>query len=263
VIGDVYMARCIHYQRRDALPFRTAEDPPSTLDWNLWVGPGPMRPFNRNLVHYNWHWFWDYGNGEPGNNGVHYIDLARWGLNGQLPSYIYSTGGRFGYRDPAETPNTQLTTCRFEDGAELIVEIRGRFTNSEGDVTSGLMFYGSKGYMISDSKNDGHFHVYLEEKNTPEPEFGTLNGLDPTVDDQVHHFQNFFDAVRAEKREMLAAEIEQTFLSSAFCLLGNISYRMRKELRFDPQNRRFANNSEANEFLKGTYRAPFVVPNAV
>jgi predicted dehydrogenase len=263
VIGDIYMARCIHYQRRDALPFRTAEDPPSALDWNLWVGPGPMRPFNRNLVHYNWHWFWDYGNGELGNNGVHYIDLARWGLNRQLPSYIYSTGGRFGYRDPAETPNTQLTTYRFEDGVELIAEIRGRFTNAEGDVTSGLMFYGSKGYMISDSKNDGRFHAYLDGKSTPQPDLGTINGADPGVDDEVYHFQNFFDALRADKREMLAADIEQTFLSSAFCLLGNISYRTGKQLRFDAQHRRFTNDSDANEFLKGTYRPPFVVPETV
>lgn len=263
LIGDIYMARCIHYQRRDALPFRAAEDPPSTLDWNLWVGPGPMRPFNRNLVHYNWHWFWDYGNGELGNNGIHYIDLARWGLNRQLPSYIYSTGGRFGYRDPAETPNTQLTTYRFDDGTELVVEIRGRFTNAEGDVTSGLMFYGSKGYMISDPKNDGRFHVYLDGKSTPEPDLGTLNGLDSAVNDEVHHFRNFFDAVRAHRREMLAAEIEQTFLSSAFCLLGNISYRTRRELRFDSQSRLFTNDSEANELLKASYRSPFVVPNAV
>ncbi|HEY7306738.1 MAG TPA: Gfo/Idh/MocA family oxidoreductase [Bryobacteraceae bacterium] len=263
VIGDVYMARCIHYQRRDALPFRTAEDPPSTLDWNLWVGPGPMRSFNRNLVHYNWHWFWDYGSGELGNNGIHYIDIARWGLNRRLPSYISSNGGRFGYRDQAETPNTQLTTYRFEDGTELIAEIRGRFTNAEGDVTSGLMFYGSKGYMISDHKNDGHFYVYLDGKSTPELDLGTVSGLDPTVDDEVYHFQNFFDAVRANKREMLAAEIEQTFLSSAYCLLGNISYRTRKELHFDPQSRRFTNDSEANEFVKARYRAPFVVPDAV
>lgn len=263
MIGDIYMARCIHYQRRDALPFRTAEDPPGTLDWNLWVGPGPMQPFSRNLAHYNWHWFWDYGSGELGNNGIHYIDLARWGLNRQLPSYIYSTGGRFGYRDPGQTPNTQLTTYRFEDGAELIAEIRGRFTNSEGDVSSGLMFYGSKGYMISDPKNDGHFHVYLDGKKTPEPDLGTLKNLDPSVDDEVYHFQNFFNAVRADKREMLAAEIEQTFLSSAFCLLGNISYRRKRELRFDAQNRRFTNDPEANEFLKGTYRSPFVVPNAI
>ena len=263
VIGDVYMARCIHYQRRDALPFRTAEDAPSTLDWNLWVGPGPMQPFNRNLVHYNWHWFWDFGSGELGNNGVHYIDMARWGLNRQLPSYISSNGGRYGYRDQAETPNTQLTTYRFDDGVELIAEIRGRFTNGEGDVTSGLMFYGSKGYMISDPKNDGQFHVYLEGKKTPEPDLGTANNSDPSVDDQVYHFQNFFDAVRANKREMLAAEIEQTFLSSAFCLLGNISYRTKRELHFDPKAGRFTDDSEANGFLKSRYRTPFAVPETV
>jgi hypothetical protein len=125
------------------------------------------------------------------------------------------------------------------------------------------MFYGSKGYMISDHKNDGQFHVYLEGKSTPEPDLGTLGSLDPSVDDEVYHFQNFFDAVRANKREMLAADIEQTFSSSAYCLLGNISYRTRRELRFDPQTRRFTNDSEANEFLKARYRAPFVVPDAV
>ena len=80
VIGDVYMARCIHYQRRDSLGFKNPEDPPKALNWDLWLGPAPVQPFHRNLVHYNWHWFWDFGNGELGNNGVHYIDIARWGL---------------------------------------------------------------------------------------------------------------------------------------------------------------------------------------
>ena len=117
--------------------------------------------------------------------------------------------------------------------------------------------------MISDPKNDGRFHVYLDGKSTPEPDLGTLNGLDPAVNDEVYHFRNFFDAVRAHRREMLAAEIEQTFLSSAFCLLGNISYRTRRELRFDSQSRRFTNDSEANELLKASYGSPFVVPNAV
>ncbi len=263
VIGDVYMARCIHYQRRDALPFRDVENPPTTLDWNLWVGPGPMQPFNRNLVHYNWHWFWDYGNGELGNNGVHYIDLARWGLNKQLPSVIYSSGGRFGYRDQAQTPNTQLTTYRFPDGTELIAEIRGRFTNAEGGLSSGLMFYGSKGYMISDEKNDGHFHVYLNGQKAPELDLGTSKDLDPSVDDEVYHFRNFFEAVRANKRELLAAEIEQTFLSSGFCLLGNISYRVQRELKFDPATKQFMGDAQANELLRGRYRSPFSVPENV
>jgi predicted dehydrogenase len=222
-----------------------------------------MQPFNRNLVHYNWHWFWDYGNGELGNNGVHYIDVARWGLKRQLPSTIYSSGGRFGYKDPAQTPNTQLTTYRFDDGIELIAEIRGRFTNSEGGVTSGLMFYGSNGYMISDPESDGRFRVYLQGKTTPEADLGAVEGSDPGEDDQLAHFRNFFNAIRANKREMLAAEIEETFLSSAFCLLGNISYRTGAELRFDPATRSFSNNSSGNDLLKSRYRPPFNVPENV
>jgi predicted dehydrogenase len=103
VIGDVYMARCIHYQLREPLGFKTPEPPPPALKWDLWVGPGPMQPFHRNLVHYNWHWFWDFGNGELANNGIHYIDVARWGLNRGLPSRIHSTGGRFGYKDQADS----------------------------------------------------------------------------------------------------------------------------------------------------------------
>jgi predicted dehydrogenase len=262
-IGDVYMARCIHYQQRDALPLRTAENPPSTLDWNLWVGPAPMQDFNRNLVHYNWHWFWDYGNGELGNNGIHYIDLARWGLNRQLPSTIYSSGGRFGYKDQAQTPNTQLTTYRFDDGVELVAEIRGRFTNTELGVASGLMFYGSNGYMISDPEYDGRFRIYLGKKTIPEPDLSTAEGADPGENDQVEHFQNFFNAIRASNREILNAEIEQTFLSSAFCLLGNISYRMGRELRFNAADRSFGNDSEANRLLTGRYRSPFTVPESV
>ncbi len=263
VIGDVYMARCVHYQRRDALPFRSAETAPSTLDWNLWVGPGPMQPFNRNLVHYNWHWFWDYGNGEVGNNGIHYIDLARWGLKRELPTTIYSSGGRFGYKDQGQTPNTQLVTCRFDDGTELVTEIRGRYTNSEGTVSSGLMFYGSKGYMISDPKFDGHFHVYLDGKSTPEPDLGRLDDVDKTGNDQLSHFGNFFDAIRQNKRELLTAEINETYLSTAYCLLGNISYRLGREVRFDPVARRFKGDKEADAMLRGTYRAPFTVPEHV
>jgi predicted dehydrogenase len=254
-IGDVYMARCVHYQQRNALPPHGAEDPPSTLDWNVWVGPAPMQPFTRNLVHYSWHWFWDFGNGELSNNGIHYIDIARWGLKKELPTAVYSTGGRFGYRDQGQTPNTQVATARFDDGTELITEIRGRYTNSEDGVKSGLMFYGSKGYMISQPEHDGRFRIYLDGKTTPEPELGTVG--DPAEDDQVTHFRNFFDAIRAGKREILNADINETYLSTALCHLGNISYRLRRSLNFDPQRREFAGDAEANAMLKGTYRAPF------
>ena len=221
-----------------------------------------MQPFNRNLHPYNWHWFWDFGNGELGNNGIHYIDVARWGLNKKLPSKIYSTGGRFGYKDQGQTPNTQLTTYRFEDGMEMVVEIRGRYTNSEGGVSSGLMFYGSKGYMISDSDSE-KFKVFLEGRSTPEPDMGKLDDVDRTSDEELSHFQNFFDAVRVGKRDMLTAEIGETYLSTAFCLLGNISYRLKRELRFDLGANRFVGDRAADEMLRDKYRAPFFIPHKI
>ena len=261
VIGDVYMARCIHYERRNSIGFKEPSDPPDTLNWDVWVGPAPMQRYNANLHPYNWHWFWDFGNGELGNNGIHYIDVARWGLNKGLPSRIFSSGGRFGYKDQGQTPNVQLTSYVFDDGTELVAEIRGRFSNAEGETSFGNMFYGSKGYMISDG-HDG-FKVFLEGKTTPEPEFGRAEAGAAAGPGGVSHFRNFFDAVQAGKREMLTAEINETYLSTAFCLLGNISYRLKRELRFDPATRRFRSDAEADAMLKEKYRAPYVIPDRV
>jgi predicted dehydrogenase len=262
VIGDLYMARCIHYQLRESLGFKQPEPPPSTLNWDLWVGPGPMQPFHRNLVHYNWHWFWDFGNGELANNGIHYIDVARWGLNKGLPSRIHSTGGRFGYKDQGQTPNTVITTCEYPDGTELVVEIRGRYTNEEDGMRSGIIFYGSKGYMVARLDSD-RADVYLGGSKTPEPPLAKLDDVDRYREDQLSHFHNFFDAIRANKRDMLTAEINETYASTAITLLGNISYRLKRELRFDPAQHRFAGDDEANAMIAGKYRAPFTVPEKV
>lgn len=263
IIGDVYMARCVHYQKRDSLGFKAAENPPASLNWDLWVGPAPMQPFSANLHPYNWHWFWDFGNGEIGNNGVHYIDIARWGLNKRLPSRIYSTGGRFGYKDQGQTPNTQTASFTFEDGMEMQVEIRGRYSNAEAGVASGVIFYGSRGYMASDDHLNGRFNIFLDGRSAPEPDLGKLSDVDRMENDELSHFQNFFDAVRADKREMLTADIEETWLSTAFCLFANISYLLKRELRFDPAGLRFAADEEANAMLKGRYRAPFALPEIV
>ncbi|MBL8291214.1 MAG: Gfo/Idh/MocA family oxidoreductase, partial [Bryobacterales bacterium] len=102
-IGDIYQANFIFPGRRDSIGFKEVKPVPSWLNWDLWLGPAPMQEYHENLVHYNWHWFWDFGNGELGNNGIHLVDIARWGMQKRLPVKIYSTGGRFGYKDQAQT----------------------------------------------------------------------------------------------------------------------------------------------------------------
>ncbi|HWQ52159.1 MAG TPA: Gfo/Idh/MocA family oxidoreductase [Bryobacteraceae bacterium] len=263
VIGDLYMARCVHYQKRNALEVREAEEAPSTLNWDLWLGPAPKQAFRRNLQPYNWHWFWDFGNGELGNNGVHFIDIARWGLNKRLPSRINSIGGRFGYKDQGQTPNTELSTFQFEDGTELVVEIRGRYSNRDGDFTSGVIFYGSKGYMTVDVRD--RCAVYIEGRDTAEPELPGMDAAKQTSGGAATraHFQNYFAALRANTPSLLAADIEEGYLSTAFCLLGNISYRLNRGLRFDPGTQRFTGDDEANRMLRNKYRAPFTIPDRV
>lgn len=262
VIGDIYMARCIHFQLRDSLGFKPPEAPPSDLHWDLWLGPGPKQPFHRNLVHYNWHWFWDFGNGELGNNGVHFMDVARWGLQRGLPDRIYSVGGRYGYKDQGQTPNTQIVTYEFRDGPQLVMEIRGRFSNDEAGMSAGVFFYGSKGYMAVSSDQQGKCTVFLGDSKQPQPDLRS-DEEGPHRDMQVAHFQNFFDAVRAAKQEILHADVNEIYLSTAFALLGNISYRLGRELTFDSASQQFINDQAADEMLKGVHRSPYSLPAKV
>jgi predicted dehydrogenase len=98
-IGDIYQAKWVFPGVRESIGFKEPKAPPAWLNWDMWLGPAPQQPYHENLVHYNWHWFWDFGNGELGNNGIHLVDISRWGLKKRLPVRVYSTGGRFGYKD--------------------------------------------------------------------------------------------------------------------------------------------------------------------
>jgi predicted dehydrogenase len=253
VIGDIYMARAIVFGVRDSIGFQPLAPPPLNLDWNLWLGPAPQQQYHANLVHYNWHWFWDFGNGELGNNGSHQIDVARWGLRKGLPSKVYSTGGRLGYKDQAQTPNTQIATYDYPDATILVCETRGLYTNAEGGVRWGVHFYGSKGYMSIDPK--GMYQIFQGRSEKPEPDPGAL--------DEIDHYANFFDAVPAGRPELLTADIEETYLSNAICHLGNISYRTGRKLNFDPKTERFVGDGEADRLLTRQYRAPFLMPDRV
>ena len=250
-IGKVYMARALCYKRRDSIGHRADAPVPKGVDYDLWLGPAPERPFNPNRFHYNWHWFWETGNGDLGNQGVHQMDLARWGLGKtEFPRAVRSTGGRFGYKDDGETPNTQSVALEFDDSL-LQFEVRGLPTNDEADARVGVLFHGSDGYLAITSYTD--WQSYLGEKGEKGP--GGGGGGD--------HFANFIRAVKARDPKVLAADVEEGHLSAAYCHLGNIAYRLGRKLRVNAPAESFEHDEEADALMTRTYRKPFLVPDKV
>ncbi len=280
-LGEVYLAKGVCYKWRDTIgQFPDGPREPYTqeymrkVDYDLWLGPAPERPFNINRFHYNWHWHWDYGNGDMGNQGVHEMDIARWGLGVQLPTRITAMGGHFMFKDAQETPNTLMAVFEFSnpDGAGdkkkiLEFETRHWMTNPEGDhlgleesktntyMTSsanvvGNIFYGSKGYM---QKDVSHWQTFMGKERVPgESGMGIGN-----------HYQNFTDAIRANDPALLTAPIEEGFYSCALVHLGNISYKLGRSFEFDPKTMQVINDPDAGRMLTKEYRKPFVLPENV
>jgi predicted dehydrogenase len=250
VIGDVYQSNFFFAGNRDSIGFKETKEPPSWLNWDLWLGPAPQQPYHENLVHYNWHWFWDFGNGELGNNGIHFIDILRWAMQKQqMPVRVHSTGGRFGYKDQAQTPNTQNVTWVYDDGSMIVAQLRGLYTAEPMTYD----FFGSKGHMHM--RGNGQFQIVLGRNKKPEPEV--------EAPANISHFANFAEAVRARDHKLLHADIEETALSTALCHLGNIAYRLNRDLKFDPARMQFVNDGDANKLLTREYRKPYVVPERV
>ena len=258
VIGEVYMARGLCYKRRDTLgPKQPNEAPPADLDWNLWQGPAQEREYNKNIVPYNWHWFWAYGNSDMGNQGVHQMDIARWGLGVELPTKISGMGGKFLYDDDKETPNAITTAFHYPDagkmGKMLVFEtrpFRTPQTNDEAGAGVGTLFYGSEGYMVIPSYSK--YQTFLGEKGEPGP------SRDDGNDDM--HYANFLEAVKTRKSEGLYAPAIEGHYSSALCHLGLLSARLGRSLDFDPAKEQIIGDDEANKMLTREYREPFVVP---
>ncbi len=249
-LGKVYLAKGLCYKPRGSIGTKADAPVPEGVDYNIWQGPAPEKPFNPNRFHYEWHWNWEYGNGDIGNQGIHQMDLARWGLNkNELPQHIVSSGGRYGYKDDGETPNTQISAYKFDD-CMLEFEVRGLPTNAENGIKVGNLFYGTEGVLVL---NEGNWQTYFGHKNEPGPS-GQGGG---------DHFGNFVDALKARKREMLHAEVTEGHLSSALCHLGNISYRLGRAVKLDPKTETFIGDKEADAMLTREYRSPFAMPDKV
>jgi len=257
LIGEVYMARALCYKWRDTIGKAGGQQPvPRGVDYDLWLGPAPTKPLTRKRLHYDWHWFWDYGNGDIGNQGVHQMDIARWGLGVTLPSRAMSMGAKFMFDDDQETPNTMEASLWFPGEKMLVFAVRHWITNHEGmgsgaDNAVGVTFYGSKGYLVIPSYTSWHSFLGKERKEGPKGSGGE------------QHYRNFIEAVRTRKRDQLAAEIEEGHLSSALCHLANVAYRVGRSIEFDPKTETIRGDDDANRLLMRQYRAPFVVPEHV
>jgi len=214
-------------QGRWSIGFKPIKEPPEYLDFNIWLGPATEQPYHENLVHYNWHWFWDFGNGEIGNQGVHQMDIARWAIpGGTLPRSVISMGGRWvnstaGYRpftDQAQTPNCQLTVMDF-GGTLLVFEVIGLVEKAGVDGQKHPRKVDNEFYLEEGAIKGGKFYPKGSDK------------AEDLVDVDVEmgpgkNFENFIHCVRTRKRSELNADITEAHLSAACCHLGNISYRL-------------------------------------
>lgn len=251
-IGKVLVAKAINNQLRAPLPHRNDEPVPPGVHYDLWIGPAPARPFNRNRFHYGWHWLWDYGTGDIGNDGVHQIDLARWALGVQSPRAVACSGGKLGWRNGAqETPDTMIVTWEYDD--LLMVYEQRDFTPYRlpgHRLDNDNIFFGEDGYMMVDRNGYRIFHP----RGKPGPTF------EKPWQDEGRHYQNFIDCVKSRRREDLIAEIEDGHYSALLCHLGNIAYLTGRRLEFDGQREVFPNDDEANKLLGRQYRRGYELP---
>jgi len=236
-LGRVQVARGLCYKRRNSIGNVTGEGTvPASVNYDLWCGPGPRRPLNRLRLHYDWHWTWDFGNGDLGNQGIHQMDVARWGLGkSELAPNTISLGGRFGYTDDGETANTQIIVCDYPD-SKLIFEVRGLPTPSFRGASIGNVFHCADGYLVVSSYSTAIAY-------RPDGEIvRRFNGA-------RNHYTNFVEAVRNRRREHQNGEILEGHLSSALCHMGNISYRLGRPAPLDPRTNALNGDAEANDTL--------------
>jgi len=267
--GAIYLARGLCFKRRDTIGRASPEPVPAGVDYDLWTGPAPLKPFTRNRFHYNWHWIWDTGNGDLGNQGIHQVDAARWGLGVGLPNRVSASGGHFMFDDDQETPNTLSCVFEFDqpDGPRKLMEfeVRHWITNNEAGIQGGLfnrdntigtIFYGPNGYLAAGNEDAFRYESWVGRDKRPGPR-------GHSGDD---HFANFITCVRSRKKEALNAPIEEGHLSCTLVHLANASYRLGRSLRVDPDTAQVIGDDEANRLLSGRdrgYRQPYVIPDEV
>ena len=276
-VGKIYMVRGLCFRRRFSIGHTPDEAVPAGVDWDKFLGPAQYKPYSKNKFAYNWHWFFDTGNGDIGNQGVHEMDIGLWGLGrSDWPTTVMSTGGKFSWVDDQETPNTLQTSYNFGD-REMTFEVRNLPTPTEAlsplkPNYVGDIFMGDKGFMVVDQ---GGFQLYKSAAANVSGEAARGAGagnrekyeqaqvVTASGDSAAPHMKNFLDAVRSRDYKSLHAEIEIGARAAAFCHLANISYRTGRMLKLDAKTGVIQGDNEARAMMTRNYRKPYVVPDQV
>lgn len=258
-IGETYFARAWYGRARGPIGHGKEVPPPSTLDYELWQGPAPRTPYRDNITPYNWHWFWEWGTGEIGNNGTHFIDLARWGLDVDLPLRVSSNGGKYVYDGDWETPDLQTTSYDFEGDKTISWESRSRNAHDINGQSAAAEIFGTKGSLLIHSlngytlfDNDGNKIETVTSKESRLTTQGAGFGLD------AGHFNNFLNAIR--KGSPLKSPISDAQKSVLLIQLGNIAYRTKRELHCDTETGKIKENKEAMKYWQREYAPGWWVP---
>ncbi|NUM54426.1 MAG: Gfo/Idh/MocA family oxidoreductase [Candidatus Hydrogenedentes bacterium] len=263
--GPVHFVRVVNSKLREPMKVEQDSETPPGVDYDMWLGPAPLRKFNLNHFHYQWHWFWNYGGGDLANDGVHQIDLARWAINRTLPKAVTSTGAIYSLNDTRETPDTQTVTWEF-DGVTVALEqvlwtpymrktpLELRDTGAAPNWPfngTRVEIYGEKRFMYLGRMGDG-WAVYDEEGKQLFDERGTYRATGTA------HAANFIDCVKS--RERPNADIEDGHFSTLLAHYGNAAYRTGRRLHIDARTEGFLNDNEANGLYRRNYREPWNLP---
>ena len=234
--GKLLCSRGLCYKRRGSIRFKPFTDPPAALDFDIWTGPAPKQRYHANLVHYNWHWFWDFGNGDIGNQGSHQMHAALHAIpDATFPKAAFCVGGRFGYKDQGQTANTQIAVFDYGD-TWLIFEVRGLKTDSYYGQGIGNTFHFEEG-VVAGNKFYPKGSRQSQSVSWAKVERASKGG----------DFGRFIEYMRTRKTELFDWNLETAHYSSALCHLGNISHRLGKEVPFGSKAKPFSDNKFANE----------------
>lgn len=260
-LGQIRLVKCWAYQGwMKPVPVKPNTTPPPGVDYDMWLGPAPERPFNENRFHFNFRWFWDYAGGLMTDWGVHEIDIALYAMGAKAPKSVLASGGKFAYpNDASETPDTLQTVYEYED-FNLLWEHATGIDGGNYGRNEGIAFIGNNGTLVV---NRGGWEVIPEKEQQNDQTVNKVERVElqkPKGEALENHTRNFIDAVRAGDPSILKCGIETGSVAAINAHMGNIAYKTGRKVHWDDSKGLFINDDEANELVKARYHNGWQLP---